>query len=142
MTCQSLLVDLLALLLPAEVFRPLSASHRHGHVNGTFRSRPSTLPSHSRQAADREKFKKYIQKKSQWKVSYATGNFFFRDSLSTLSPSLIQSSRCQSLALPSSSRVSCCPLCGPCPVWGQNASGHPGSCESACLRPAGGGEYC
>lgn len=43
MTCQPLLVDLLSLLLPAEVLRPLPAGHGHGHVYRAFRAWPSTL---------------------------------------------------------------------------------------------------
>lgn len=54
-TCQSLLVDLLALLLPAEVLRPLPASHGHGHVHRAFWTRPSTLQEQERQMADGEK---------------------------------------------------------------------------------------
>lgn len=69
-------------------------------------------------------------------------SFFFLDSLSTLSPGLFQSSRCQSPALPSSLRVSYCPLYGLCPVPGQNALGHPGSGGLACLHPTGGEKHC
>ncbi len=43
MACQSLLVNLLTLLLPAQVLCSLPAGHRHGHVHRAFRTRPSAL---------------------------------------------------------------------------------------------------
>lgn len=91
-----------------------------------------------RQTAGGEKFRESHSGRSAVPLM----RHFFRDSLSTLSPSLFQSSRCQSPALPSSSRASCCPLYGPCPVPDQSVSDHPGSCGLACLRPAGGEKYC
>lgn len=43
MACQSLLINLLSLLLPAQVLRSLPTGHGHGHVHRALWAWPSTL---------------------------------------------------------------------------------------------------
>lgn len=132
MACQPLLVDLLSLLLPAQVLRPLPARHRHGHVHRTFRARPSTLwrrtgitPCGALNVAP---CKDELKQKTNQRI---------KNSRSTLALFQLPFSRFRSPALPSSVRASCCLLFCSCPAQGPNVSGRPGSCGPACPHPTG-----